>query len=175
MKLNYIIKQTAGFMALLLLLVLLMRKRKAQEEAEKHLRMARALAEEEPVEGLEMASDSFEGLDVTAPSVTLSPAVVAASAAAAAAAEKPAVPVTEPVLEPDATAALLAEVEQSVESGRLNHAAELLELQPKARITGNVHYKALEMHQGGMIAGQMFPSVVLVEEKPPLQLASNNP
>ncbi|MCO4094765.1 MAG: polymer-forming cytoskeletal protein [Acidovorax sp.] len=46
------------------------------------------------------------------------------------------------------------------------HAAELLELQPKARITGNVHYKALEMHQGGMIAGQMFPSVVLVEEKP---------
>lgn len=55
------------------------------------------------------------------------------------------------------------------------HAAELLELQPKARITGNVHYKALEMHQGGMIAGQMFPSVVLVEEKPPLQLASNNP
>ena len=49
------------------------------------------------------------------------------------------------------------------------HAAELLELQPKARITGNVHYKALEMHQGGMIAGQMFPSVVLVEEKPPLQ------
>lgn len=55
------------------------------------------------------------------------------------------------------------------------HAAELLELQPKARITGNVHYKALEMHQGGMIAGQMFPSAVLVEEKPPLQLASNNP
>lgn len=55
------------------------------------------------------------------------------------------------------------------------HAAELLELQPKASITGNVHYKALEMHQGGMIAGQMFPSAVLVEEKPPLQLESNNP
>jgi cytoskeletal protein CcmA (bactofilin family) len=54
------------------------------------------------------------------------------------------------------------------------HAAELLELQPKARITGNVHYKALEMHQGGMIAGQMFPSAVLLEEKPTLQLASNN-
>lgn len=28
------------------------------------------------------------------------------------------------------------------------HASELLELQPKARITGDVHYKALEMHQG---------------------------
>lgn len=117
----------SAFLVLLLLLVLLMRKRKAQEEAEKHLRMARALAEEEQGAGLDMASDSFEGLDVSAPSVPLSPAVVAASAAAAAAAEKPAVTVTEPALEPDATAALLAEVEQSVENGRLNHAAELLE------------------------------------------------
>ncbi|CAM3738174.1 bactofilin family protein [Paracidovorax anthurii] len=53
------------------------------------------------------------------------------------------------------------------------HAAELLELQPKARITGNVHYKALEMHQGATIAGQMSPSSVLVEEKPTLKLASN--
>ena len=53
------------------------------------------------------------------------------------------------------------------------HAAELLELQPKAKITGDVHYKALEMHQGAMIAGQMCPATVLVEEKPPLKLASN--
>jgi len=53
------------------------------------------------------------------------------------------------------------------------HAAELLELQPKAKITGNVHYKALEMHQGAVIAGQMCPAAVLVEEKPPLKLASN--
>ena len=53
------------------------------------------------------------------------------------------------------------------------HAVELLELQPKAKITGNVHYKALEMHQGAMIAGQMCPTAVLVEEKPPLKLASN--
>ena len=53
------------------------------------------------------------------------------------------------------------------------HAAELLELQPKAKITGNVHYKALEMHQGAVIAGQMSPVAVLVEEKPPLKLASN--
>lgn len=53
------------------------------------------------------------------------------------------------------------------------HAAELLELQPKAKITGDVHYKALEMHQGAMIAGQMCPAAVLVEEKPPLKLASN--
>ena len=53
------------------------------------------------------------------------------------------------------------------------HAAELLELQPKARITGNVHYKALEMHQGAVIAGQMCPVAMLVEEKPPLKLASS--
>ncbi len=52
------------------------------------------------------------------------------------------------------------------------HAAELLELQPKARITGNVHYKALEMHQGAMITGQMCPLAVVADEKPPLQLPS---
>ncbi|AVT13842.1 MULTISPECIES: bactofilin family protein [Paracidovorax] len=52
------------------------------------------------------------------------------------------------------------------------HAAELLELQPKARITGNVHYKALEMHQGATISGQMSPTTVLIEEKPTLKLAS---
>jgi cytoskeletal protein CcmA (bactofilin family) len=53
------------------------------------------------------------------------------------------------------------------------HAAELLELQPKAKISGNVHYKALEMHQGAVISGQMCPTAVLVEAKPPLKLASN--
>ena len=31
------------------------------------------------------------------------------------------------------------------------HAAELLELQPTARIEGDVHYRALEMHQGALI------------------------
>ena len=55
------------------------------------------------------------------------------------------------------------------------HAAELLELQPKAQISGNVHYKALEMHQGAVIAGQLFPAAVLVDEEPPLELASNRP
>ena len=53
------------------------------------------------------------------------------------------------------------------------HAAELLELQPKAQISGNVHYKALEMHQGAVIAGQLFPAAALADEKPPLKLASN--
>ena len=32
---------------------------------------------------------------------------------------------------------------------------ELLELQPKARITGDVRYEALEMHQGATIDGEL--------------------
>ena len=38
------------------------------------------------------------------------------------------------------------------------HAKELLELQPKARIEGDVCYKALEMHQGATISGQLQPA-----------------
>lgn len=53
------------------------------------------------------------------------------------------------------------------------HARELLELQPKARIEGDVQYKALEMHQGAVIAGQLKPLVTEAEEKPLLKLASN--
>ena len=54
------------------------------------------------------------------------------------------------------------------------YAQHMLELQPKARIEGDVHYAALEMHQGATIAGQLQPAAVLIEEKPPLKLASNN-
>ncbi|MFZ9183157.1 MAG: bactofilin family protein [Hylemonella sp.] len=50
-------------------------------------------------------------------------------------------------------------------------ASTLLELQPKARIEGDVHYAALEMHQGATIAGQLHPSV---DEKPALRLAASN-
>lgn len=38
-------------------------------------------------------------------------------------------------------------------------ARELLELQSKARIQGDVRYKALEMQQGAVIAGQLQPQV----------------
>ncbi|WP_409261478.1 FimV/HubP family polar landmark protein [Pseudomonas putida] len=123
----------SAFLVLLLLLLLLARKRKAQQEAEKHLRMARALAEEgERSPDLDLPPSSFDGLEVSAPSVTLSPAVVAASAAAAVAAEKPAAatpaaPIAEPEPVQDPNAALLAEVELSLSRGRLNHAADLLE------------------------------------------------
>ena len=53
------------------------------------------------------------------------------------------------------------------------HARELLELQPKAQIEGDVHYKALEMHQGATIAGLLRP-MLLGEEKPVLTLAASN-
>ncbi len=54
-------------------------------------------------------------------------------------------------------------------------ASELLELQPKARIEGDVHYKALEMHQGATIAGQLRPMINgMIDEKPALKLAANN-
>lgn len=53
------------------------------------------------------------------------------------------------------------------------HASELLELQPKAQIRGDVHYKALEMHQGATVAGLLRP-MLIAEEKPTLVLAANN-
>ena len=53
------------------------------------------------------------------------------------------------------------------------NAAVLLELQPKARIEGNVQYKALEMHQGAVITGQLRP-MLPGDEKTALKLASNN-
>jgi len=53
------------------------------------------------------------------------------------------------------------------------HARLMLELQPRAKIEGDVHYAALEMHQGAIIAGSLFP-IPALEEKPTLKLAANN-
>lgn len=57
-------------------------------------------------------------------------------------------------------------------------ARAMLELQPKARITGDVTYKALEMHQGAIIAGRLCPILAgeetQQEGKPTLKLAANN-
>jgi cytoskeletal protein CcmA (bactofilin family) len=53
-------------------------------------------------------------------------------------------------------------------------ASELLELQPKAHIEGDVNYKALEMHQGATIAGQLRPMIISEDEKPTLTLAASN-
>ncbi len=52
-------------------------------------------------------------------------------------------------------------------------ARKLLELQPMARIDGEVHYAALELHQGALINGQLRP-ILGDEEKPTLKLAANN-
>ena len=58
------------------------------------------------------------------------------------------------------------------------HARELLELQPKARIEGDVSYVALEMHQGATISGQLRPLVAGAaaseDEKPLLKLAAKS-
>jgi cytoskeletal protein CcmA (bactofilin family) len=59
------------------------------------------------------------------------------------------------------------------------HARSMLELQPKARIKGDVTYKLLEMHQGATVAGRLCPLVSGLtsedaEEKPTLKLAANN-
>lgn len=35
------------------------------------------------------------------------------------------------------------------------YSCDLLELQPKARITGDVYYKALEMHGGALVSGKL--------------------
>jgi cytoskeletal protein CcmA (bactofilin family) len=47
---------------------------------------------------------------------------------------------------------------------------ELLELQPKAAIVGDVRYEVLEMHQGATIDGELRP--LKAEEKPALKLAA---
>lgn len=48
---------------------------------------------------------------------------------------------------------------------------DLLELQPKARITGDIRYELLEMHQGATVDGELRP--LKAEDKPALiKLAS---
>jgi cytoskeletal protein CcmA (bactofilin family) len=48
---------------------------------------------------------------------------------------------------------------------------ELLELQPKARVVGDVRYEALEMHQGAIIDGELRP--LKTADRPALKLAAN--
>jgi cytoskeletal protein CcmA (bactofilin family) len=52
------------------------------------------------------------------------------------------------------------------------HSNALLELQPKAQITGDVRYEVLEMHQGATIDGELRP--IKADEKPSLKLAAAN-
>jgi cytoskeletal protein CcmA (bactofilin family) len=50
--------------------------------------------------------------------------------------------------------------------------SDLLELQPKAQITGDVRYEVLEMHQGATIDGELRP--IKADERPSLKLAAAN-
>lgn len=49
---------------------------------------------------------------------------------------------------------------------------DLLELQPKATIIGDVRYEVLEMHPGATIDGELKP--LKADDKPALKLASPN-
>src|SRR5450830_398429 len=93
----------------LLLLLFLARRRKAKQEAEKHLRMARALNEESGFsEELDMPESSFEGLEVPPPSVKLAPAPAPVPAA-----ERP--------------TDVIDQANLHIQRGHLNQAAGLLE------------------------------------------------
>ncbi len=52
------------------------------------------------------------------------------------------------------------------------HSSELLELQPKARVYGDVRYELLEMHPGAIVDGELKP--LRAAEKPALKLAAAN-
>ncbi|WLH82901.1 FimV/HubP family polar landmark protein [Pseudomonas sp. FP2338] len=126
-----VIGGAAGLLVLLLLL-LWARHRNARLEEEKHLRMARALAEEPtftPNVDHDLPADSFEGLEVAAPNVKL-----AATPAPAAVAEPVVVPSVASVLAPLAVAVApenssdaLAQAQSHIDRGHLNQAADVLE------------------------------------------------
>ncbi|MGE7960324.1 FimV/HubP family polar landmark protein [Pseudomonas sp. NPDC089530] len=132
-----------GAVLALLLLLLLARRRKAQQEAEKHLRMARALSEEaELSKDLDLPDSSFEGLEVPPPSVKLAPAPAPVVAPVAVA------PVVAAVEHP---VDVLDQAQSHIEGGRLNQAAAILEeaikLEPQR---SELRLKLMEVygHQG---------------------------
>jgi cytoskeletal protein CcmA (bactofilin family) len=76
------------------------------------------------------------------------------------------------------TASLTGEIhaDHVIVNGRVTgtvHARSLLEVQPKARIEGDVYYTGLEMHLGAVIHGRLVAQL-MSEEKPTLKLAANN-
>lgn len=129
-----------GALLLLLLLLLLARRRKAQQEAEKHLRMARALEEEADFSPeLDLPPNSFEGIEVPPPSVKLEPKPVPAPAPV----PKPAPVVAPVIVTPPIAAPLVApaaersddvlpQAQAHIDRGRLNQAADMLEQGIKA-------------------------------------------
>ncbi|MHC8321290.1 FimV/HubP family polar landmark protein [Pseudomonas sp. GB2N2] len=124
-----------GVIVLLLLLLLLARRRKAQQEAEKHLRMARALSEDQEFSAeQDLPDSSFEGLEVPPPSVHLAtaPAPAPTPAPAPAPVIAPVVvmpPIAAPLVSPAAERDddVLSKAQSHIAAGRLNQAAALLE------------------------------------------------
>ncbi|MFK9083943.1 FimV/HubP family polar landmark protein [Pseudomonas neuropathica] len=120
-----------GAIVVLLLLLLLARRRKAQQEAEKHLRMARALAEEQEFSSeLDLSKGIFEDLDVEPPTPKLATAPAPAPAPAPVIA--PVVvtpPIAAPLVSPAAEHSddVLGRAQSHIDGGRLNQAAALLE------------------------------------------------
>jgi cytoskeletal protein CcmA (bactofilin family) len=53
------------------------------------------------------------------------------------------------------------------------HASEFLELQPRARVTGDVEYNNIEMHLGAVVQGRLVHQGVLAKSVE-LKLASSN-
>jgi pilus assembly protein FimV len=121
----------------LFLLLLLARRRKAQQEAEKHLRMARDLAEEQAFSAeLDLPKGIFDDLEVPPPSVKLATAPTPPPAPAPAPAPAPVfapVVVTPPIAAPLVSPAgernddVLSKAQSHITAGRLNQAAALLE------------------------------------------------
>ncbi|WLH05240.1 FimV/HubP family polar landmark protein [Pseudomonas lurida] len=123
----------AAILLVLLLLLLWVRHRNARREEEKHLRMARALAEEPEFTSNidhDLPPDSFEGLEVPPPNVKLATAPAPAPVAELAVA----VPTVASVLAPLAVAVApvnandaLAQAQSHIDRGHLNQAADVLQ------------------------------------------------
>jgi len=140
-----------GAIVLALLLLLLARRRKAQQEAEKHVRMARALAEESDFnEDLDLPESSFEGLEEPAPTAKLATAPTPAPVAAAVV--TPVVmttPIAAPLVAPAGERAddVLGHAQAHIDEGRLNQAASLLEEGIKrAPQRSELRLKLMEVH-----------------------------
>ena len=55
------------------------------------------------------------------------------------------------------------------------HATELLELQPRSRVSGDVHYTSIEMHLGAIVEGRLVHIRAGADAKPvELKLAKSN-
>jgi pilus assembly protein FimV len=156
----------AVVLLLLLLMLFLARRRNAKAEAEKHRRMARALAEESDFVSdmdMELPQASFDGLDVPPPGVRMAPA----AAAGIAAKERPADP--------------LVQAEIHIAYGRMNQAVELLEESVKVDPSrDDIRLKLMEIYaeQGNTKAFAAHERKVVARGKNQAeveQLKDNNP